>query len=196
MDRSFCCGNNAGSLTNLGDPFTSASKNIFIGSNTKGINNSDKQVVIGANSIGHGSNTTTLGDSNITSIYCNVTSLTNVSDERDKTNVIELSNNDNSIGLNILNRIEPIKFIWNPRDSNANRGKTSIGFYAQNLLNTFNESSLSEYLQNIVDSSNPEKLMINQSDLLPILVKSVNELHVRTSYLEKKLYDLHGIIID
>lgn len=193
---SFCCGHNAGNLDNTNNPLTNATKSVFIGYNTKGINNSDKQVVLGSNAVGHGTNTTTLGDSNVTSLYCNVTSITNVSDERDKDNIIVLDNDEDTIGLDIVNTLNPINFIWNPRDNNANKGIESIGFTAQELLQSCSNSKLCKYLQHIVDNSDEEYLKINQTDLIPLLVKAVNELTVKTEKLEKKLYEKHGIKIE
>jgi hypothetical protein len=192
MERTFCCGHNAGSYTSLGSFLCASTKNVFIGKDTKGVDVADKQVVIGYNAIGQGTNTTVLGNNNITSLYCNVTSITNVSDERDKKNIINM---DEYKILDTLTKIDPVKFIWNPRDQNANKGKKTIGFTAQNLQEAFEKSEFYEYIKNLVDSNDPEKLKINQNDLLPIIVQAIKELIIENNMLEKKLLDKYGIIV-
>lgn len=64
---------------------------VYIGSNTKGCteDNQTNQVVIGHEAVGHGSNTITLGNSDITHLYCNTTAITALSDRRIKEEIEE-----------------------------------------------------------------------------------------------------------
>ena len=87
----------------------------------------------------------TLGNSSVTALRCQQTSITALSDQRDKTDIETLP-----YGLDFVNSLQPKKFVWNNRpetrtevdeDGNetevefysANKGKKDIGFIAQEL---------------------------------------------------------------
>jgi trimeric autotransporter adhesin len=95
-----------------GTPTTTGTNNTYIGSSAYGANaGSTKEIVIGFNFQGNGSNTCAIGSDN-GKIYSNFTinaTWTQTSDGRMKTNI-----QDDSLGLSFINRLRPIKFTWKP----------------------------------------------------------------------------------
>jgi hypothetical protein len=121
-----------------------------------------------------GTNNLTLGGANITVIRAQVTSITALSDARDKTDVADLPQ-----GLNFVNALRPVKYTWNSRDG-AIVGKADMGFLAQDVLAV---QGADDYL-NLVYQSNPEKLELTQGRLIPILVKAIQELSAEVAALK------------
>ena len=68
---------------------TESMNSVFIGTNTRGYSTDGQtnQIVIGDLAVGHGSNTITLGNSGITKLYCQVTTITALSDSRLKEDI-------------------------------------------------------------------------------------------------------------
>ena len=133
----------------------------------------------------------TLGNASIATLRCAVTSITALSDERDKKNIEPLE-----IGLDFVNDLKPVKYDWNTRqpenpelDDKGNPkivGKVNIpdvGFIAQDLLAAEDSTGLANYLQ-ITFRENPEKLEATQGRLIPILVKAIQELSAKVEALE------------
>jgi len=127
------------------------------------------------------SNTIVLGNSFITTLKC-AAALTGPSDERDKKEIKPLS-----YGLNYITEINPVEFKWNMRDG----GKIDIpeiGFIAQNLKQ--GQEKLNIDIPRLVNDNNPDKLEITPGYLIPILVKSVQELSEQLNDTNKKLEEL------
>ena len=83
-------------------------------SGTAGSHTGTNNTCIGANSAPSSttvSNEITLGDSSIATLRCQVTSITALSDQRDKTDIEDLD-----LGLKFVNAMKPRKFTWNRRD--------------------------------------------------------------------------------
>lgn len=112
------------------------------------------------------SNEITLGNSSITSLRCAVTSITSLSDVRDKKDIQDLP-----VGLDFLSSLRPVKFVWDTRDG-AKKDIPAAGFIAQELQQA---EVGNEYLQ-LVNNSNPDKLEATPGNLIPVLVKAVQEL--------------------
>lgn len=136
----------------------------------------------------------TLGDSTITNLRCNDTSISSLSDARDKTDVIACP-----IGLDYLCQLEPVEFTWKYRKEHyvkdqapVKEGTKQIGFLAQNLKevqDAYNISSLNSYQ---VYSENDTKQGIeiieaDQGKLIPVLVKAIQELKAEIDELKKKI---------
>lgn len=144
---------------------------------TTGSNNT----IIGYNaaaSSGTVSNTITLGNSSITTLRCQVTSITGLSDQRDKKNIEPLT-----VGLNFVNSLNPVIFDWNMRDG----GKVDIpdaGFIAQELMAVEDESGLADHLM-LTFRDNPDKLEASVGRLIPILVKAIQDLSAKVATLEQ-----------
>ena len=137
------------------------------------------------------SNTITLGNSSIATLRCQQTSITALSDLRDKKNVEPLQ-----IGLDFLNELKPVKYDWNMRQpENAELGADGkpkiigkvnmpdVGFIAQDLVAAEDSTGLADYLQ-LTYRENPNQLEATQGRLIPILVKAIQELSAKVTALE------------
>jgi len=132
------------------------------------------------------SNSITLGNANITSLRCAVTSITSISDKRDKKNIEPLE-----VGLDFVNGLKPVTFDWNMRptldaDGNEIAGKVDMpdaGFIAQDFVAAEDAIGLADHLQ-LSFRDNPDKLEISQGRLIPILVKAIQDLSAKVEALE------------
>ena len=127
-------------------------------------------------------NTIVLGNKDITHIVCAVQVISTLSDERDKKEIETIT-----YGLNYINEINPVQFKWNMRDG----GKIDIpeiGFTAQNLKK--GQEKLNINIPNLVNEDDPNRLLVGQGYLMPILVKSVQELSEQLNETNKKLEEL------
>jgi hypothetical protein len=123
------------------------------------------------------SNEITLGNSSNTSLRCAVTSITSLSDARDKTNIEPLN-----VGLNFINSLNPVKFEWNMRDG-AKVGVEDFGFIAQDIVELEDSLNSHEWLA-LTLRNNPDKLEATQGRLIPILVKAIQELTEEVNLLK------------
>ena len=136
------------------------------------------------------SNEFTLGNSSVSVLRCAVTSITSLSDARDKTDIKDLS-----YGVDFIKSLTPREFTWNNRpevrvvrDENGNetekeiesknKGKKDFGFVAQEVQALDNDTL------RLIYNSNPEKLEMSYGKLVPILVQAVKELTSRLEALE------------
>lgn len=123
------------------------------------------------------SNEFTLGNSSISTLRCNQTSITSLSDGRDKTNVAELNE-----GLDFIARLKPVKFEWKTRDGNIKDGTCEAGFIAQDLQQAQQDAD-AEYLGLVMDS-NPDRLEASYGKLVPVLVRAIQELKAEIDTLK------------
>ena len=126
----------------------------------------------------------TLGDANITNLRCNDTSISALSDSRDKTDVI-----DSPYGLDFINTVRPVQFKWETRDGNGKDGTTRVGFLAQELLASCDGNNA---VLDLVLDDNPEKLEAKYGNLLPIMAQAIKELSAKNDALEARLTTLEG----
>ena len=134
----------------------------------------------------------TLGNSSVTALRCAVTSITSLSDERDKKDITDLE-----YGLDFIESLQPKQFTWDNRPEtmvevdengneiekeieNANKGKKDFGFIAQDVKPLDND------VLRLVYDENPDKLEMSYGKLVPILVKAVKELSDKIKALEAK----------
>jgi hypothetical protein len=156
--------------------------------------------VIGANSQPSSSsvsNEITLGNSGITTIRAQVTSITSLSDERDKKNIADLE-----LGVDFVNQLRPVSFDWWQRkpepvtlpdgtvhefdETNLKRNEPDIGFIAQDIVAL--EDALGEHDRlKLSYRSNPDRLEATQGRLIPILVKAIQELSAEVEMLKSKV---------
>jgi hypothetical protein len=138
----------------------------------------------GAQNVSGASNSVTLGNANITVIRAAVTSITALSDARDKTDVTALP-----VGLDIINSLNPVKFTWQMREPNEVKDGTSeAGFIAQDLQ-AAQEAAGADYL-GLVYGEDPEKLEASAGKLVPVLVKAIQELSEQVNSLQEELNEL------
>ena len=133
------------------------------------------------------SNEITLGNSSITTLRAQVTSITALSDRRDKAEIKNITE-----GIDFVKKLNPVTFTWNTRDK-AKVGIKSAGFIAQDLLELQNNSKIGDNLD-LVSTNNPEKLEARYSNLLPVLVKAIQDLSDENAKQQKEIEKLKLII--
>jgi hypothetical protein len=191
-----------------GENVSTGVSNTLIGA--KAGNSGVNDLTTGANNIiiGHDaaasaagvSNEITLGNSSIAMIRAQVTTITALSDERDKKDIVDLRH-----GLDLVKSLKPREFVWDhraettyeietSRDSkgdlvetrkevekfSSRKGSKDIGFVAQEL-----QSVDDEWMQ-LVNASNPDKLEASYGKLVPVLVKAIQELSAKVTVLENQ----------
>ena len=139
--------------------------------------------------IGSGADTTSdastnqfvLGNSSVTVLRCQQTSITALSDERDKTDIINIP-----LGLDFINKLRPVKFKWDTREGMAKDGSYEAGFIAQDLQKLENEEGVADWM-NLVHDENPDRLEATPGSLLPVLVNAIKELSAEVEQLKNQL---------
>jgi hypothetical protein len=119
----------------------------------------------------------TLGDSNVASLRCNDTSISTLSDARDKKDVV-----DSPYGLDTLKKVRPVKFEWDTRKGNIKDGRTDLGFIAQELY-ALEENNIAHLA---TKSNDGELYEAKYSNLIPIMAQAIKELSAKVEELEKK----------
>ena len=146
---------------------------------------------LGAFATGSGSNDEiTLGNSSVAALRCAVTSITSLSDERDKSEIKDLE-----YGLDFIDALQPREFVWDNRPEtrkefdkegnetevefySANKGKKDFGFIAQEVRELDNDTL------RLVYDVNEDRLEMSYGKLVPILVKAVQELKAEIELLK------------
>ena len=156
---------------------TTGSNNTFIGdqaghTGTNNLTTGNNNTLIGSSAAASSatvSNEITIGDSNVTSLRCQVQTISSLSDERDKTQIEELP-----VGLDFVNQLKPVKFKWKSREGITKDGTTEAGFIAQDFQKAQKDNDV-EYLGLVMDN-NPDRLEASYSKLIPVLCKAIQEL--------------------
>ena len=170
---------------------TTGCNNTFIGNNA-GLENATgaNNIAIGQDSGNDalydfgtcfGSNIIVIGNNNHTASYVKV-DWTTGSDARDKTNIIPIP-----VGKDFLKQLNPVQYQWADRETGeVSAEKPNYGFLAQDIL------ALENPPQVIVDDHDPEHLKLRQSMIVPILVKTVQELIEEVDALKEEVRILKG----
>jgi hypothetical protein len=90
--------------------------------------------------------------------------------------------------------LRPVSFTWNTRDK-AKVGIKSAGFLAQDLLALQKASSIGTNLD-LVSEDNPEKLEARYGNLLPVMVKAIQEQQAIIEDQKKRLEVLEKLVND
>jgi hypothetical protein len=159
--------NNVGLGRNAGSTNTTGTNNVFIGNGCSGSS------ITATNEI-------TLGNSAHTVLRCAVTTITSLSDARDKKEIVELS-----AGLDFVKGLKPVEFVWDDRNEAGKHDIKDFGFIAQDLKKSQEDAKLADTLK-LVYEENTEKLEASYGKLIPILVKSIQELSAKVEALENK----------
>lgn len=173
---------------NAGGDITEGTNLTIIGASAgSGITDGNNLIVIGANANNSASsNEITLGDSNIGTLRVGTTVLTSLSDGRDKTNI-----ENTQYGLDFLMRLRPVDYTWQRRNlepgdaNNPKNGKRRSGFIAQELLEAAGEDG--NQVLDLVYDVNPERLEARYGNLIPSMVKSIQQLENKVRMLEDRL---------
>jgi trimeric autotransporter adhesin len=116
-----------------------------------------------------------MGHTSITNAYIQVP-WTVVSDERDKINFTAVPH-----GLEFVEQLKPTAYQFRKsRDSEETNGGVRYGFKAQDIAAIEPEGV-------IVDTTNPEKLYYNEGNMVPVLVKALQELSEINKKLEQRI---------
>jgi hypothetical protein len=184
--------NNASFGRESGDQITTGIQNVTLGvgaasSGTNDLTTGSNNIIIGYNAAASSatvSNEITLGNSSIATLRCQVTTITSLSDERDKTNITDLP-----AGLNLINAVRPVAFDWNMRDG-GKVGQHDTGFIAQELQAA--QTTAGVNIPGLVFDDNPDKLEAGYSKLLPVMVKAIQELSAKIDALQAEITQLKG----
>jgi hypothetical protein len=206
-----CGGNTAIGRESMEQTASGADNNTYVGyssgySNTTGDNNSSigflsgygvngtlanttgsNNTFIGYQSANTGStisNTITLGNSSIATIRAQVTTITSLSDIRDKTNITPLN-----YGIDFIKKLNPVSFDWDMRDG-GKIGISEIGFIAQELQQAQIDYGVN--VPNLVYDINPDKLEASYGVLIPIIVKALKEQQALIDELKQRILNLEN----
>jgi hypothetical protein len=119
-----------------------------------------------------------LGNANVAVLSCAQTTITSLSDARDKKEVEELP-----VGLDFVQKLKPVKFVWDDRNEEGKHDIKDFGFIAQDLKAAQEEEGVADYLK-LVYEANPDKLQASYGKLIPILVKAIQDLSAKVEALE------------
>ena len=197
-----CLGHNAGNIITTGSSntflgsntaatITTGSTNTFIGVNTDGIAAGTNQTSLGNDATCNAANQITLGNSSVTALRCADTTIASLSDQRDKTDIV-----DSSYGLDFVRTLRPVQFKWQRRDlvagdsTSSHNGKTRVGFIAQELQAAMpaNENDVLDLVYDV----NPERIEAKYGNLIPILTKAVQDLSAANDVLVARVAALES----
>jgi hypothetical protein len=172
-----CVGIQSGALTtgdyntgigyNAGDSTTTGNNNVALGAFANQASSTTN-------------NSITLGNVSHNVLRCAVTSITSLSDARDKKDVSDLR-----AGLEFVKALRPVEFVWDERDELGRHDISDFGFIAQDLKVAQEDVEMADILKLVYDE-NPEKLEASYGKLIPILVKAIQELTAKVELLENK----------
>lgn len=181
--------NNISNTVNDSLQFTNTINNIsnsvFLGTGTaqSQVNDINNVIYIGTGNFTNTfTNNTVLmrsGSAGSSPIYCPISSITALSDYRDKINVEAINS-----GLSTINNINPILYETNPRNASDQKGIRRVGFSAQNLQSSMRDNDERDYIR-LVDETDLNNLKVSPSNLLPLLVKALQELINKNKELKR-----------
>jgi hypothetical protein len=110
-------------------------------------------------------------------IHATVTSITGISDKRLKENIKDLDT-----GLSEVMSLKPRRFDWKKGEGNGS--KNVAGFIAQEV-----ETVLPDLIGNYLHEELDDAKSVRMGDMLPTLVKAIQELSAEVDQLKEKLKD-------
>lgn len=152
-----CIGNDAGSAG------TVSGNNTLIGNGAQ---------VSGA------SNEVVLGNSSVSVLRCQQSSISALSDRRDKKNIEALN-----AGIDFINNLLPVRFTWNMRDGGI-VDVEDTGFIAQELKSA--QDHLGINIPGLVNEANPDRIEAAYGKLLPVIVRAIQELSEQIQELKTR----------
>ena len=171
--------------SSAGSSQTTGCANVYIGRDTPENDTTSNEVII-------------YNGSNYARFQGSDTSWAFTSDGRDKTNVQDLL-----LGLSFINTLKPRQFEWDWREDNkAGNGTIRSGFIAQEILEATDAAGLSRTADEsvtsknvytgLVDVTNPDQYQVSTGELVPMLVKAVQELSAKNDALEARIAALES----
>jgi len=178
-------GSNAGTFDKNSNQLNTINQSVLIGRLITPTATSINEIILGYAAVGQGSNSIMLGNSSVTNAYCYDTSLSSPSDFRDKTNIENLQT-----GLDLIMSLRPVKFQWNMRDY-GKVGYKDIGFIAQEALDVQNVNNEADNIK-LVSDENKNQLSMQSGNLIPILVKAIQDQQAQIELLKQRLLILEN----
>ena len=164
-----------------GNEITSGANNTFLGYDADGVATADNQTAIGSGASCSAANQITLGNNSVDDLRCADTSIASLSDRRDKTDIV-----DSPYGLDFINTVRPVQFTWATREGIPTKaGKQRLGFIAQELQEAMPNNQ--NDILNLVLDADPDKLEAKYGNLLPIMVKAIQELSAEVTSLRAQV---------
>ena len=181
----------------------SGAQNIMIGNYSKpSATDGDYQYVIGYDCGASGNSTFTFGKQT-TDTTCSLggTTWSAPSDIRLKEDI-----QDEVVGLDFINELRPVTFLWKkekdvPEEMVAHgegseervmNGKYNHGFVAQEVKEVINKYDLKEGFDLWTEDAVDGRQRVGESALIPMLVKSIQELSAEVEELKKKAHNKCG----
>jgi len=175
-------------------------QNVMVGNYTKpSATDGDYQFVIGYDVAGSGDDTFTFGKQT-TDTTCSLggTTWSAPSDIRLKEDI-----QDEVVGLDFINELRPVTFLWKkekdvPKEMVARgegseervmNGKYNHGFVAQEVKEVIDRYDLKEGFDMWTEDDADGRQRVGESALIPMLVKSIQELSAEVEQLKSKAHD-------
>ena len=151
------------------------------------------------------SNSFTLGNTSVSNLRCNDTSISSLSDQRDKTNIQDIPD---SAGIDFINKLRPVTYHWDRREwyddgtpdgskikADWQRWKPNSGlkqgFIAQEVQTAISgEKCLEDSM--IVTDGNPDKLEFAPQHLLTNAIKAIQQLSAENKALLARIESLEN----
>ena len=130
-------------------------------------------------------NEITLGSSSVATLRCQQTSISALSDARDKDEIQDLS-----LGLDYIQQVRPVEFVWQMRDG-AVTDKKDFGFIAQEMM-AVEDANDAPWVRSVL-RNNPERLEVAPAQLLPIAIKAIQELSAQVNELKAEIAAMKGV---
>ena len=147
----------------------------------------------------------TLGDSSISNLRCNDTSISSLSDERDKTNIIDLPD---TAGLELINKLRPVTFNWDRREwyeDGVTDGSKVMptyrswkpnsglrqGFIAQEVESAISGEKCLE--DSMIVTGTEDKKEFAPQHLLTNAIKAIQQLSAEMEILKSEIATLKGV---
>jgi len=188
---------------------TSGYQNVALGKSAdNGLTTGSDNVAIGRDvnsSSATATNEFTLGFTNISNLRCNDTSISALSDQRDKAEITDLPD---SAGLDLINALRPVTYYWDRREwyddgvpdgskikSNWRRWKPNSGlkqgFIAQEVEEAITGEKCLE--DSMVVSGTEDKKEFAPQHLLTNAIKAIQQLSAEMEILKSEIATLKGV---
>lgn len=154
---------------------TSGSQNILIGSGTQLQGNYSNTILIGYNLTAASSNRVQIGNSSSTNYYT-YASWSTLSDAKAKHSISDLDH-----GRDLISILRPVKYVYN----NDSTGTHNYGFIAQEVKEALNDIGDSD--SGMISKFDNELLSMRTDDLIPVLVKAIQEQQAEINELKKSI---------
>jgi trimeric autotransporter adhesin len=154
---------------------TSGSQNILIGSGTQLQGNYNNTILIGYNLTAAASNRVIIGNSSSANYYT-YGSWSVLSDAKAKHSISDLNH-----GRDLVSILRPVKYVYN----NNSTGTHNYGFIAQEVKEALNE--IGDNNSGMISKLDNEFLSMRTDDLIPILVKAIQEQQVEINELKNSI---------